>query len=91
MIRGELTVEAASDLIESLLSPWPEMHETPEPCGKALEPANEPCLRGGLGHVLPGAGGDLGGDLWTADEKFCHMASPVTDYLYWMGQFVAPK
>ena len=43
MMRGELTVETALDLIESLLSPWPEMHETPEPCGKALELANEPC------------------------------------------------
>ena len=90
MVRGELTVEAASDLIESLLSSRLELHKTPELYGRALEPANEPCQGAVYDAYYLAPAETLGGHLWTADEKFHRMASPVTDYLYWMGQFVAP-
>ena len=67
---GELTVEAASDLKESLLSSWLELHKTPELYGRALELANEPCQGAVYDAYYLALAETLGGDLWTADEKF---------------------
>ena len=90
VVRGELTVEAATDLIVSLLSSRLELHETPNLHGRALELASQ--LRQGAvydSHYLALAE-TLDCDLWTADEKFYRAASPVTDNVRWIGEFVAP-
>ena len=43
-----------------------------------------------LGRTLPALAETLDCDLWTADEKFYRAASPVTDNIRWLAEFVAP-
>ena len=84
--RGELTLEAATLRMESLLSSGLELQQPPHLYGRALE------LAGQLGQ---GAAYDshhlalaeaLGCDLWTADEKFYRAASPAAPIIRWIGE-----
>ncbi len=83
--RGELTLEAATQRMETLLSSGLELHHTPALHGKALELAN--LLSQGAvydAHYLTLAE-TLGCELWTADEKFYRTASPSAGNVRWVG------
>ena len=86
MVRGDLTVEMAADLIESLLSSRLELHEPPHLHRRALELAS----RFGQGaaydaHYLALAE-TLGCELWTADEKFFRAARGEATSVRWIGE-----
>ena len=83
--RGELTLEAATRHMESLLSSGLELHQTPTLHGRALELAS--LLRQGAvydAHYLA-LSETLGCELWTADEKFYRVASPSAGNVRWIG------
>lgn len=90
VVRGELTVEAAGHLIESLLSSALELHEAPNLHGRAMELAHQ-LDQGAVydAHYLALAEA-LGCELWTADEKFHHAASAIADNVRWIGELAAP-
>ena len=91
VVRGELTVEAAADLIESLLLSRIELHEAPGLHRRALELANR--LDQGAAydaHYLALAE-FLDCELWTADKRFFLVASHVSDNVHWVGGFTAPE
>ena len=88
--RSEVSVDEGVRLITSLLSSRLELHEAPSLHVRALELASQ--LRQGAAydaHYLALAE-TLDCDLWTADERFYRAASPVTDSVHWIGEFVAP-
>ncbi len=91
VVRGEMSVEVAADLIESLLSSRLELHETPNLHRRALELASQ--LRQGAvydAHYLALAE-TLGCDFWTADERFYRAAVPIAQNVRWIGEFAAPE
>ncbi len=90
VVRGEISVEVAADLIVSLLSSRLELHETPHLHGRALELASKLRQRAVYDAHYLALAETLDCDLWTADEKFYRTASPVTDNVRWIGEFVAP-
>lgn len=88
--RGELTLEAAAQGMEGLLSSGLELHQPPHLYGRALELASR--LRQGAAydaHYLALAE-TLGCELWTADAQFYRVASPVTVSVRWIGETAAP-
>lgn len=86
--RGELTVEAAVDLIGNLLDSQIDLHQPLDLHAKALEMASrfgQPATYDA--HYLALAE-SLDCELWTADEKFFRTASPVVEKVRWIGAFV---
>lgn len=86
VVRGELTVEAATQRLASLLSSGLELHQPPPIYGRALALARQ--LRQGAtydAHYLALAE-MLGCDLWTADERFYRAVSPVVGRVRWVGE-----
>ena len=90
VLRGELTIEVAVDLIQSLLSSKLEFLDTPNVHGRALELASQ-LDQGAVydAHYLALAE-LLDCELWTADGKFYRAARPVADNVRWIGEVVAP-
>ena len=90
VLRGDLTVEVAVDLIQNLLSSGLELHWTPGLHGRALELASQ-LDQGAVydAHYLALAE-TLDCELWTADGKFYRAARPVADNVRWIGELVAP-
>ena len=87
--RGELTVQAATQRLESLLSSGLELHQPPRLYGRALALASQ--LGQGAAYdahylALPEA---LGCELWTPDEKFYRAASPIVQRVRWVGESTA--
>ena len=90
VVRAEMSVHDGVRLIERLLSSGLELHETPNLHGRALEMAGR--LNQGAvydAHYLALAE-TLDCELWTADEKFFRVASPVAENVRWIGELVAP-
>ena len=87
VVRGELTVEAAVRLLETLLASGVELRDTPDLNSRALELADQ--LQQGAvydAHYLALAE-SLDCDLWTADARFFRAASRGTVTVNWIGQF----
>ena len=87
VVRGELTVEAAVRLLETLLASGVELRDTPGLNSRALELADQ--LQQGAvydAHYLALAE-SLDCDLWTADARFFRAASRGTVTVNWIGQF----
>ena len=90
VVRGDLTLEAATQRMESLLSSGLELHQPPDLHGRALELASQ--LDQGAAydaHYLALAE-SLNCELWTADEKFFRAAGTTVDNVRWIGEAVAP-
>ncbi len=86
VVWGDLTLEAAMQRMESLLSSGLELYQPTHLHNRALELAS----RLGLGatydaHYLALAEA-LGCDLWTADEKFYRAASQDARSVRWIGE-----
>jgi predicted nucleic acid-binding protein len=91
VVRGELTIAAAADLVRGLLSLGIELHETPDLHTRALELASR--LNQGAAydaHYLALAE-TLGCELWTADQRFQRAADTIARNVRWLGEFVAPE
>jgi pentatricopeptide repeat protein len=90
VVRGEMSLTVAANLIKNLLSSSLELREALELHGRALELAHE--LQQGAvydAHYLA-LSEALDCDLWTADEKFFRAASPMAENVRWIGEFVPP-
>ncbi len=91
VVRGELTLEVATDLIENMLSSQLELHETPDLHSRALELASQ--LRQGAAydaHYLALAE-SFDCEMWTADERFFRAATRVVSKVHWIGHFATPE
>ena len=91
VVRAELSVHDGVRLIEGLLSSGLELYETPNLHGRALELAsrlNQGAVYDALYLALAET---LNCELWTADERFYHAASPITDSVRWVGEMVMDK
>ena len=91
VLRGELTVGVASDLIQDLMSLGIVFHATPDLHSRALELAS--WLKQGAvydAHYLALAE-SLGCDVWTADRRFHRSARLGVDNVRWIGDFGAPE
>ena len=91
VVRGELTVEGAAELIASLLASRLELHEAPNLHVRAMELAS----RLGQGavydaHYLALAEA-LDCEVWTADERLVRIAGQVAGQVRWIGEFVSPE
>lgn len=86
VVRGELTVEAATQRLASLLSSGLELHQPPHIYGRAMALARQ--LGQGAtydAHYLALAE-TLGCELWTADGRFYRAVSPVVERVRWVGE-----
>ena len=90
VVRSDLSVEVAADLMQDLMSLGIVLHEKPNLHRRALE------LAGQLGqgavydaHYLALAE-NLGCELWTADRRFYRAAGSSVDSVRWIGEFSAP-
>lgn len=84
--RGELTLPAATQRMESLLSAGLELYQPPRLYGRALELVSQ--LRQGAAydaHYLALAEA-LDCELWTADERLYRAVSPVVRRVRWVGE-----
>ena len=90
VLRGELTVGDAADLMQDLKSFGVALHATPDLHSKALAIAS---------HLKQGAAYDahylaladsLGCEVWTADQRFYRAASSGVDNVRWIGEVGIP-
>ena len=91
VMRGDLALEVAADLMQDLMSLGVVLHETPNLHRRALELASR--LKQGAvydAHYLALAE-SLGCELWTADQRFYRAASSGVDNVRWIGEFSAPQ
>jgi predicted nucleic acid-binding protein len=91
VVRRELTVEAAADLIRGLLTSQVDLHETPDLHGRALDLAS--ALKQGAAydaHYLALAE-RLDCELWTADERFFRAASTASSNVRWLNEAAATE
>ena len=90
VVRGELTVEDAARLLETLLASGIELRESPALHVRSLELASE-LTQGAVydSHYLALAQ-TLDCELWTADEKFFRIARQIADNIHWIGEIVSP-
>lgn len=89
VVRGELTVAAATRRLESLLSSGLELHQPPHIYGRAMALARK--LGQGAtydAHYLALAE-TLGCELWTADGRFYRAVHPVVERVRWVGETAA--
>ena len=86
VVRGDLSVEVAADLMQDLMSLGVVLHETPNLHRRALELASR--LKQGAvydAHYLALAE-SLGCELWTADQRFYRAVSSSVDNVRWIGE-----
>ncbi len=90
VLRCELTVGNAADLMQDLMSFGIAFHATPDLHSRALALASQ--LNQGVAydaHYLALAE-SLGCEVWTADKRFYRAASSGVDYVRWIGEFNSP-
>ena len=87
VVRGDLSLEVAVSLIETLLASGVELRETQQIHVRGLELADE-LGQGAVydSHYLALAE-SLGCDLWTADERFYRAATRESFAVNWIGNF----
>ena len=91
VVRGELSIEAAADLMGSLLSSQLEPHQPPNLHGRALEIASR-LRQGAIYDAYYLALADtLNCELWTADQRFYRAARQNAENVRWIGEFRVPE
>ena len=91
VVRGELTVEDAVQLLEYLLASGIELRDEPSLHARDLQISSR--LRQGVvydAHYLALAD-ILGCEYWTADESFYRAAAPSAQNVHWIGEFAVPE
>ena len=91
VLRDELTVGVAVDLMQDLISLGVAFHGTPDLHSRALVLASQ--LKQGAAydaHYLALAE-SLGCEVWTADQRFYRAAASVDANLRWIGEFNLPN
>ena len=86
VLRGEITVGIASDLMQDLMSLGITYHATPNLHSRALALATQ--LKQGAAydaHYLALAE-SLGCEAWTADQRFYRAANSYFDNMRWIGE-----
>ena len=86
VVKGDLTVEVAADLMQDLMTLGVALHETPGLHVRALQLASQ--LQQGTAydaHYLALAE-SLGCELWTADQRF-YRATETAGNVRWIGNF----
>lgn len=89
VVRSELAVDVAAELMQDLMSLGVVLHETPELHGQALKLASQ--LQQGAAydaHYIALAE-NLGCELWTADRRF-HRAAEAAGHVHWIGEWTVP-
>lgn len=89
VVGGSLTVEAASHLLDNLLSMNIELYETDRLHHRALKLASQ--FRQGAAydsHYLALAE-TLGCHLWTADQRLQRATGPLAPKVHWIGELVS--
>lgn len=87
VIRGELTVEGAVDLIGNLLTSEIEFHNPWNLYGKALETASRFRQAAAYDAHYLALAESLDCELWTADEKFYRSVRQEMGQVHWIGEF----
>ena len=90
VVRGDLTLAAAAQRMESLLSSGLELHQPAHLYNRALELASQIGLGATYDAHYLALAETLGCDLWTADEKFYRAASQAARNVRWIGEPAAP-
>ena len=91
VVRGDIGLEVAQDLMQDLMALGVVLHETPSLHRRALELASQ--LKQGAvydAHYLALAE-SLGCEMWTADQRLYHAAEPGFGIVRWIGNFTTPK
>lgn len=87
--RDELTLEAATRRMQSLLSSGLELHQPPQLYGRALELASQLGQSAAYDAHYLALAETLGCEMWTADGRFYRAASPVVRSVRWVGETAA--
>ena len=91
VIKDQLSLESASELLDNLIGMNIELYETPQLHHRALELASQ--LQQGAAydsHYLALAE-TLDCELWTADERFHRVAESLAPNIHWLGELVILK
>ena len=89
VVRGQLSVEDSTRMVERLLASRLELYQTAGLHPRALELASE--LQQGAvydAHYLALAE-EFGCELWTADQRFHRAVSSHAGNVRWLGEYVA--
>ncbi len=89
VLRGELSLEAATQRMQSLLTSGLELHQPTHLYGRAMEMASHFGLSATYDVHYVALAETLGCDMWTADAKFFRAASPVVQSVRWIGEAAA--
>ena len=91
VVRGELTLDDAVQLLEYLLASGIELRDEPNLHARALQ-VQVDLNQGAVydAHYLALAD-ILGCEYWTADERFYRSAAPSAQNVHWIGEFSAPE
>ncbi len=91
VIRGELSVEGAAELIENLLTSRVELHHPWNLHGNALEIASRFGQAAAYDAHYLALAESLDCELWTADEKFNQSVRGYDGRVHWIGDFDPAK
>lgn len=91
VVRGDLVLGVAKELVQDLFSLGVVLHQTPSLHMRALELASQ--LNQGVAydaHYLALAE-SLDCEMWTADQRLYRVAGTGFDHVRWLGNFTAPQ
>ena len=91
VVRSEISVDDAVRLIERLLASGLELHAPADLYGRALDMASRLDQSAVYDAHYLALAEILDCELWTADEKFFRVASPIADNVRWIGEFVGSE
>lgn len=89
VVKGELTLQAATDLLDKLIDMDIRLVETDHLHHRALDLASQ--LNQGAAydsHYLA-LSESLACDLWTADQRLQRTAGPLSPNVHWLGELVS--
>ena len=87
VVRGELSLEGAVDLIGNLLTSQIALHQPWNLHGRALEIASRFGQTAAYDAHYLALAESLDCELWTADERFFHSTREPEGRVHWIGNF----
>ena len=89
VVRGQLTVQAGTNLLDSLLNMKIHLYETSRLHHRALELASQLNQGAAYDSHYIALAETLACDLWTADQRLQRTASPLAPTVHWLGELVS--